>query len=432
DIEGAESCWSRPGGLRPTDFINFIKTADTEAMYTVNHNGTAKEAAALVAFFNGSVDDETMIGADVRGRNWGKVSDWAQLRSDNGNPDPLNIQYWEIGNEIYGGQDGMGTDCSPYGWEEVWTCDGREYVQGIAGDDFRREGFLEFYNEMKKVDPAIQIGAVGVAPTSDWSDWGNEVVAAAGQVMDFYVIHQYAFFDPPTSFAELLAQPQTVWGPLMADIAAAFDRHADGRRIPIAVTEHNLFAFQDQDNDQLMTRAANMLFMADTIGQMLQNGFAMANQWDLANGLAPNGTDYGLLDAESYDRNPQYYVFPLWARFGDQMLPVNSIYDAKTTLSVYAGLANESTVSVLAINKTGETITADIQIDGAPAPPVAGTAVVVQAPSLDSQTITFNGVSAPSDDLTDAPPTTLTEFNNPLSVDFAPYSITLLQFELDQ
>ncbi|MCP4427807.1 MAG: alpha-L-arabinofuranosidase, partial [Chloroflexi bacterium] len=154
DIEGAESCWSRPGGLRPTDFINFIKTADTEAMYTVNHNGTAKEAAALVAFFNGSVDDETMIGADVRGRNWGKVSDWAQLRSDNGNPDPLNIQYWEIGNEIYGGQDGMGTDCSAYGWEEVWTCDGREYVQGIAGDDFRREGFLEFYNEMKKVDPA--------------------------------------------------------------------------------------------------------------------------------------------------------------------------------------------------------------------------------------------------------------------------------------
>ena len=32
------------------------------------------------------------------------------------------------------------------------------------------------------------------------------------------------------------------WGPIMADIEAAFDTFANGRRVPIAVTEHNLFA----------------------------------------------------------------------------------------------------------------------------------------------------------------------------------------------
>ena len=58
DIEGNATCWSWPGGLRPTDFINFIKATGAEGMYTVNHNGTALEAAALVAFFNGAVDDD--------------------------------------------------------------------------------------------------------------------------------------------------------------------------------------------------------------------------------------------------------------------------------------------------------------------------------------------------------------------------------------
>ena len=104
------------------------------------------------------------IGIDVRGRDWGRVSDWAQLRRDNGNPDPLPIRYWEIGNEIYGGREGMGTDCSALGWEEVWTCDGREYVLGIGEGNGRREGFLDFQAAMKKVDPTILVGAVGVYP----------------------------------------------------------------------------------------------------------------------------------------------------------------------------------------------------------------------------------------------------------------------------
>ena len=115
---------------------------------------------------------------------------------------------------------------------------------------------------------------------------------------------------------------------------ASVDANASGCEIPVAITEYNLFSFQDMDNGQLMKQAVNMLFMADTMGQMMVTGVDIANQWDLANGEAGNGTDYGLMRADNYNRNPQYYVFPLWAKFGNTLLPVNNPLSAATRLSV--------------------------------------------------------------------------------------------------
>lgn len=426
------------GVLTPTDFINFLQETGAEGMFTINQNGTSKEAAAAVAFFNGSVNDNTVIGEDVRGHDWGKVSDWAQLRSNHGNPDPINIKYWEIGNEIYGGKSGSGKDCLDWGWEDVWTCDGVEYVKGIGSGSNRKEGFIEFRNAMRAVDSTIMVGAVGIPLGNspdfwiNYYNWGNEVIEEAGAVMDFYVIHQYAYTNPPANRQDALAKPQSTWQPIMEDLKASFDQYANGRRVPIAVTEYNLFAVQDNDTGQWMTQAVNMLFMADTIGQMMENEFAIANQWNLANGQAWNGTDYGMLDADDYSRSPQYYAFPLWAGFGSQMLPVTSSFNEATTLSVYAGKIDPWTASVLAINKTGSAVTADIQIDGAPALLLNGTADIVRANSLDSQTVTLNGVNNPSDDLSNAPPQELAVLTNPLPYTFPPYSITLLRVGLEE
>lgn len=428
----SEACWSWPWGLRPTDFLNFIKATGTEAMYTVNLNGTAKEAAALVAFFNGSVDDDREIGLDVRGRDWGRVSDWAQLRRDQGNPEPLPIRYWEIGNEIYGGQQSMGADCLSWGWEEVWTCDGREYVNGIGQGEERREGFLEFRAAMQAVDPTIQVGAVGVSPQADWGEWGVEVIEEAGTALDFYIIHQYAYFDPPATYAAMLAEPQQTWPAIMANANEAFGAVGNGRIPPIAITEYNLFSVQEQDNQQMMKQAVNMLFLADTIGQMLQNGVAMANQWNLANGEAGNGTDYGLMHAETFYRYPQYYVFPLWSRFGEALLPVTASMPADSVLSIYAGRVDDRTISLLVINKTGTAVPSEIYLDGLQTAAVAVFADVVQAASLDSEAVTFNGLSEPADDLADAPALSLGTLSNPLSYTFAPYSITFLQIAIDE
>lgn len=418
-----------PWAAKPSDFIDFIRSSGAEAMYTVNMNGTAKEAAALVAFFNGTANDDGIIGIDVRGRDWGKVSDWAKLREAHGSPQPLAIRYWEIGNEIYGGKPGSGADCSEWGWEDVWTCDGTEYVTGIGSGVERREGYLEYREEMRAVDSSIQVGAVGVPVQSDWSNWGNEVIAAAGDVMDFYIIHFYGYFEKPDSYKEVLAQPQTVWVEMMNGIDQAFTEHAAGRQVPIAVTEYNLFSVQEQDVEDWMSRAVNGLYIADTIGQMLQQGFSLANQWDIAHGEGAQKPGYGLMQMSTFSRGAQYYIFPLWAQFGSQMLPVTSTLSAAEMLSVYAGRVNDKTVSLMLINKTSEPIAVNSRLEGVEA--IAGATVdTLQANSLDATAVIYNGMSNPLSDLSDAPAQSLDPVTNPLTYTVPPYSVVLIQFRL--
>lgn len=414
---------------KPTDFINFIKATGKAGMWVVSNNGTPQEAAAAVAFFNTAPSDTTVIGVDSQGFDWKTAGHWAQLRADHGNPQPLGIQWWSVGNEVYGGTPASGgAQCQPWGWEDVWSCDGTEYVNGAGG----HAGYTAFRNAMRAVDPTIQVGAVGVTPSSDYNNWGNEVLAAAGAVMDFYDIHEYGFFTPPANNAELLALPPSDWPAIMNDVRTAFTNQAGGRAIPVGVTEYNLFATQDQDNQQLMTRAVNALYIADTIGQMIQQGVVMANQWGLANGRPSNGTEYSLLHEDNnYYRSPQYYLFSLWARFGNQMLPVTSSLNAASQLSVYGGRVDDNTYSLLAINKSGQPLAVNLVIDssaGALAV-TGGTIDLISADSLSAQAVTYNTVSDPADDLSNAPALPLNVTGTPLAYTFAANSITLLRLQ---
>jgi alpha-L-arabinofuranosidase len=419
-----------PWAARPSDFAKLLRETGQSGMWIVSMQGTSKEAAALVAFFNGEVSDTRPIGIDVNGRDWLTVGHWAQLRSDHGSPEPLGVRLWEIGNEIYGAKPATGgPDCAPFGWEEVWTCDGDEYVHG----DGQHEGYLAFREEMRKVDPDIMVGAVGVPKQSDWNDWGNKVIAGAGDVMDFYSIHYYAYSSDTSDYTDVLAQPQSIWKPMMDDVRSAFERHSPGRQVPVAITEYNLFAFRELDSHQLMAKAVNALYMADTLGQLAQNGFGMANQYDLANGDDGSGTAdvYGMLHGNTLERAPQYYAFSLWARFGSQLLPVRSRFDAAHTLSVYAGRSEDGTISVMAINKSDAPLDVTIQIDG-PGTFASGSADQILASALDANSVTFNGVAAPADDLSDAPPVVLEGLTGQLRYTFPPFSVTLLRLNVAQ
>jgi hypothetical protein len=406
---------------KPSDFLELLRSTDQEAIWTVSINGSAQEAAALVAFFNGSVNDTRSIGTDRYGKNWGTVATWARLRRDAGFPDPQPIRLWEVGNEVYGGKPGVGPDCSPWGWEDVWTCDGTAYVNGDANHD----GYLAFREAMRAVDPSIAVGAVGVDYPGEWSEWGNRVIAAAGDQLDFYVVHTYAYGGYPLpSPSEVLQQPQQIWPDVMNELNAAFDQYAGGRRAPIAVTEYNIFAWQDLDENQLMTKAVNTLFIADTIGQLADTGVSIATQWDMANGQADNGTDYGLVHAETYEPYPQYYAMQLWNQFGNTWLPLTSPYNAKDTLSVYAGRTSSGAITVMAINKTRNPITSNLQL-GNTASTWRGRADVLRADSLTARSIKLNGQDAANG----APATTLPDFTQSTSYTFQPYSVTLLRFD---
>jgi hypothetical protein len=434
-VSGAGPCDGWYGwAARPTDFINLLRAQGIQGMWTVNINVTSKEAAAAVAFFNGQVTDTTAIGVDIHGTDWYTTGHWAALRVAHGNPEPIGIHYWEFGNEIYGGLPGH-SNCQSWGWEATWTCDGTEYVNGVGSGSARHEGYLEFRAAMRAVDPSIEFGVSGVDDPASYANWGHKVIAAAGGVMDFYAIHPYAYNMPPpntaSGHAQILALPQTHWSGIRAALNAAFALDAGGRAIPVFVTEYNLTSSWINDNEQLMTRAVNALFIADSLGQMMQNGYAAAAQWDLANGGAPNGTDYGLMqDDAGFTRNPQYYAFPLWARFGATLLPVSSSASAATELSVYAGRVSPLSVTVMAVNKTDKPFTATITLNGISAL-AGGSADVLAASSLSSQSVSFNGVANPNADLSDAPSQPFaTGAGHIFTFAFAPYSVTLLKINV--
>ncbi len=425
DANGCFWTWAS----KPTDFLNFVQATGGTAMWTVSFNGTSKEAAALVAFFNGSINDTTLIGVDVRGRDWKRVQDWAKLRAAHGNRNPMRIELWEVGNEIYGAKPGFGgTNCASWGWEEVWTCDGNEYMLGKGRGEARREGYLEFRKAMRAVDSTIKVGAVGVDKPGEWWDWGNKVIEKGGADLDFYVIHAYGYSKQPSSAADILDKPHGLWRDIFATTHAAMDKLGARRRVPIAVTEYNLAAFQELDNGQIMTRAANALFIADMIGQLAVNGATMANQWNLANGRAGNGTDYGLIDAAKGLRNPQYYAVRLWNTVGNRLLPVTSTLPQATALSTYAARAADGTISVMAINKTSAPIDVRVDLAGL-TKPVKVSVDVLEAESLETTDVLFNERLSPQPDFSNALAKQLGEATGAFNYTIPQYSITVLRFK---
>jgi hypothetical protein len=114
------------------------------------------------------------------------------------------------------------------------------------------------------------------------------------------------------------------------------------------------------------------------------------------------------------------------------MIPVTNSFNEATTLSVYAGKLDPWTASVMVINKTGSSISASIEFSGAPALLLDGTVDVLQSTSLDSTSITYNGVSNPANDLSNAPSSAISVLANPMTRTYPPYSVTFLQIGLEE
>jgi hypothetical protein len=305
-----------------------------------------------VAFFNGSVDDERSIGVDRNGVDWGTVGTWARLRARGGNADPQRIDLWEVGNEVFGGRpDSGGDECASFGWEEVWTCDGAEYVVGNEEHD----GYLAIRAAMKAVDPAVEVGAVGVSDPSSWSDWGNEVIEGTGDALDFYVLHAYGFDSSPSGEAAV-RRPAELW-PDMVEQARAGLRAG----VPLAITEYNLVSFEAGDTERAMTTAMNALFIADSIGQLAKNGVEIANQWNLGNGTTGSGTDYGMISMDDGSTFPQYEAMATWNRAGSDLFPTDVGTD---DLRVYPTRHEDGRVTVLLFNLSGVEMTLQVRFVG--------------------------------------------------------------------
>src|SRR5450432_6143 len=246
-------------------FVSLLQRLGANALITVDYGmnsagtgpGQPQEAAAWVAYANGSPTDTTVIGMDgsTPAVDWKTVGYWAGLRAaaplatDDGRNflrinrvAPIGIKYWEIGNELYGNGYYNGSATSA-GWEP----DMHAPYSGTNGTARLNNPNLSpstygtgvglFAKAMKAVDSTIRVGGVLNWPDTSYAGFNVGVLGPACASMDFAAVHWY----PGSTIASLLTIPRTdipaMWSGLHAVMATNCGTTGRGATMPIAITE---------------------------------------------------------------------------------------------------------------------------------------------------------------------------------------------------
>jgi alpha-N-arabinofuranosidase len=199
------------GGVEPNtfgtdEFMSFCRAVGCEPMICVNAGtGTPEEAARWVEYCNGPVTSR--MGA---------------RRATNGHPAPYHVQYWEVGNELWGR------------WQAHWTTPGG-YV----------DRYLRFVEAMHAVNPAVTLYACG-APVSWGKAWNDTLITNAGPELHRITDHPLIGGDVPRStepldvFTDFMRVPDVLevkWSNLREDMLRS------GIQEPrLAITELQMFA----------------------------------------------------------------------------------------------------------------------------------------------------------------------------------------------
>ncbi|HWC00514.1 MAG TPA: alpha-L-arabinofuranosidase C-terminal domain-containing protein [Bryobacteraceae bacterium] len=140
------------------EFIQYCHRIHAEPYICVNlGTGSIQEAANWVEYCNGTGDTE-----------------YANLRRKHGYPEPHNVKYWGLGNEIYG----------------IWQAGHKN------AEDYAKIA-MEAGKLMKWTDPSIRLIACGATP-----EWNATVLDVVGPIADYLSVHLYVGGD---DYYELLA-----------------------------------------------------------------------------------------------------------------------------------------------------------------------------------------------------------------------------------
>lgn len=372
-------------------FAGITAAQGAQAYVTVNYgSGTPQQAAAWVAYYNGSASNTAALGTDSMGRNWNTVGYWAAMRgaarlaTDDGynflrvsHPAPYGIKYWEIGNECYGS------------WEYDLHGTSGSGLSGAANDPYTyAEAFPSFYNQMTAVDPAVHIGAVA-APGEDSYGTGTHGVAnpnegnsvhtgwtpvmiatlkSLGVTPQFLIDHDYPQGAGSESDAALLQDGETVESDAtnLREMINDYMGATSGSNIELAMTELNSVS---NDPGKQTTSLVNGLFMADALGNLTYTEFNACTWWALRNGADTGNNnraslygwreygDYGVVASGDVSGTPANTPYPTfcaaklltnWGRGGNAVVSASSGYGL---LSIYAAQLINGSLSLLVINK---------------------------------------------------------------------------------
>jgi hypothetical protein len=368
----------------------FIDSVGGVGMVTLDYgSGSPQEAAAFLAYLNAPVGSTAVIGHSEEWDNslnawkdvdWQTVGYWAGLRAaaplaqDDGlnflrlnRSQPFGFHYFEVGNEVYGGWE---TDHHGQGGDAGQAHDPATYVAFAQ----------QFATLAASIDPTIAIGVDSGSVHYD-NNWTANVLqqgVAQGFIPNFISDHSY--MQGPGHESDSYLLQHTVSDPNNPDLSWA--SRASGYRallqqvlgsaadnVELLATEYNSVY---SNPGKQTTSLVNGLFVADSIGSLLQTEYNGADFWDLRNGWDTSnnnssslygwrqGGDYGLLGSGNGAPPSSGTYVPYPTYFAEQLLS-NMLHTGDTvvqaasddpSLSVYAVLEQTGHLDLLVINKS--------------------------------------------------------------------------------
>jgi alpha-L-arabinofuranosidase len=381
---------------------SFIASVGGVGLATVDYgSGSSQEAAAFLAYLDGSVGNTTPIGdgqewndstSSWQTIDWQTAGYWAGLRAaaplttDDGlnflrldHPEPFNIHYWEVGNEEYGS----------------WEID----HHAAQHDPATYIGFAtQFQTYADQIEPGISIGLDVGSPGSDYNNWTADILRQAaiqGLTVGFLSDHNYVQSPGSESDSNLLldtvgdpdSDPSDPgnpydWALRAGDYENLLTQYLGpaGKDVELLATEFNSV---DTDPGKQTTSLVNGLFVADALGAMLETPYNGADVWDLRNGYSTSGNnssslygwrqggDYGLIGSPggsapatgAYVPYPTYFAEQLASKVVQNGGTVVQASSNNPDMSTYAVLEPSGDLELLVINKNASSaMTGQFQI----------------------------------------------------------------------
>lgn len=261
-----ELAWARleTNEFGTNEFMDFAKKLGTEPYFAVNMGtGTIEEAQRWVEYTN------------VK-----EGSYYAELRKQHGYPEPHNIKYWSLGNEM----------------------DGFWQMGHLNAEDYSKKA-REAAKLMRLTDPTIKLVAAGSSnyrPNADPNEWNATILKELRDVVDYIAIHMYVG-NPDDNYYNFLSTPlvldqrtQLIRGLIDREMAQA-DR-GDRDPIYIAWDEYNVWYRARVGDSMRGTRALeerynleDALVIAGFLNAFVRNAdvVKMANMAQLVNVIGP-------------------------------------------------------------------------------------------------------------------------------------------------
>jgi hypothetical protein len=393
------------------------------ALVTVNYGsnldgsggGEPAEAAAWVAYANGSPSNTQPIGKDSKGNDWKTVGFWAGLRASTplatddgynhlriGHPAPVGIPLWTIGsdpwnNGFYGQDRTAGSDADnegKYGQSPPPEPDlhagkvpgskewGRHQGNDRVGPAAYGAAVVEFAKAMKAVDPKIMVGAYVIKPpivadaNQRGKKWNSQMLKAACGSVDFVATSFWEGQNAPPRYNDVVDEedlltnaedpvdrvrsrfPQNAldydYAQLGHDLLDNYKKSCPSNHYPpLAVTGLGLSAWLTANNPAVFA-----MFAVESIATLIERG-AFTVEWEPLHALSPSFLDY------KNQPQPAYYGIKLLhevAQVGDMFVNSSSQLDA---LRVFALKKRNGGVGLLLINKDlARSVSATISIAG--------------------------------------------------------------------